>query len=162
RHPEDAVALLRLGVARNPDDILLRVELAMACYTWMKDKQATIDTLKPIIHDQRCDSITLGFYTSLLVDGREDFAALAQWAPWLEQNKAGGRECAECNRERTKVKTAGRAVQDFEKEPGRPPRTAEELREPGLMAREVVDLVVACVRIDATGKPRYPRYEELE
>ena len=157
-----AIELLEHGVARNPDDVRLETELAMAYYMTRHDRAAALRVLAKVVKDPRCDSITAGFYSSLLVDGREDYAALAQWNAWLDHPDDVVREMAELQIERAKRRIALRAIDDFKLERGRPPRTREELRLPGLMAPEVVDAVVESVWIDVALRPHFDRSDDLE
>jgi hypothetical protein len=157
-----AVELLELGVANNPDDLKLAVELAMAYYMNHHDREAALRVLSRVVKDPRCDSVTAGFYSSLLVDGREDFAALAQWDAWLEHPGEVVRRTAELQQQRAKRRIAIRAIDEFKLAKGRPPRTRDELRAPGLMAPEVVDAVIGSLWIDPAGRPQFPRLQELE
>lgn len=160
--PQRAIALLEKGVAANPGDIKLHVELAMAYFEYRKDRDATLAALDVVIKDPRCDALTMGFYDSLKVDARADFAALALWAPWLDDPNAEVRESAELYLERAKKRIALRAANDFSAEHGRPVRTPAELRDPALMAPEVYDAVLGALRIELTGRLTFPRLDELE
>lgn len=162
RDPDQAIALLERGVKENPGDIHLAVELAMALYMLKSDREGTLAVLGPVVKDPRCDAMTMGFYSSLLVDGRQDFAALAQWVAWLDHPNALVRELAELHLERSKRRIALRAIDEFQLKQGRPPLTRDELRLPGLMAPDVVESVLSTLRIDATGRPSFPRCDELE
>jgi hypothetical protein len=162
RDPDRAIALLEDGVARNPDDLRLGVDLAMSYYVNRHDRAATLKELEKVCASPDCDSLTKGFYASLLVDEREDFAALAQWQAFVESSNERVREMGELQQERAKRRIAIRACDEFKTRHGRPPRTANELREPGLMAPEVVEFVVDAIWIDAAGKYRFPHCDELE
>jgi hypothetical protein len=157
-----AVELLERGVARNPGDIKLAIELAMAYYMNRNDREAAKRVLARIVQDPRCDSITIGFYTSMLVDEREDFAALAQWQAWREHPNDVVRDMAELQQERAKRRIALRALDEFRLAQGRPARTRDELRGHGLMAPEVVDVVLDALWIDVACRPVFLRLEELE
>lgn len=159
---ERAIALLEKGAAANPDDLKIAVELAMAYFEYKQDRAATVKVLEKVVKDPRCDAITMGFYDSLLVDDRADFAALAQWAPWLDSPNDEVREGAELFQERVKKRIAFRAFNDFETEHHRKARTPDELRDPKLMAREVFDLVLPAVQIDLTGHLHFAHLDELE
>jgi hypothetical protein len=160
--PDKAIALLELGVANNPGNIKLAIELAMAHYVSKHDRDAAMRVLAGVVRDPRCDSLTVGFYASLLVDRREDFAALAQWEAWREHPNEVVQDMAELQQERAKRRIAMRAVEEFRQSEGRPPRSRVELRRPGLMAPEVVDVVLDAVWIDTSGRARFPRLEEFE
>jgi len=160
--PDRAVELLKRGVARNPRDIRLAIELAMAHYMNDKDREATLRVLSKVVDDPRCDSVTIGFYSSLLIDGREDFAALAQWDAWLDHPNELVRETAALQQERAKRRIALRAIDEFRQLHGRPPRTRDELRGAGLMADAVERAVLDALWIDVACRPRFPRIEELE
>ncbi|MBL8840292.1 MAG: hypothetical protein JNL90_02060 [Planctomycetes bacterium] len=162
RHPDRAIELLEEGVAKNPDDLRLAVELAMAVYTHHKDRERTLAILEPVVKDPSCDALTMGFYSSLLVDGRQDYAALAQWAGYLDHSNELVRETAALQIERAKRRIALRAIEEFKATVQRPPLTADELRRPGLMAPEVVDPVVASLWIDPALRPRFEKCDELE
>ena len=162
RDPDRAITLLERGVAENPRDLRLAVELAMAWYTSRQDRERTLEILERVVADPRCDAITMGFYTSLLIDSREDYAALAQWVGWLDHSNELVRETAELQLERVKRRIAIRAMDDYATRMGRKPRVPDDLRLPGLMAAEVVETVLAGLRIDMTGRPRFDRCDELE
>lgn len=157
-----AIALLEKGAAANPDDVKIALELAMAYFEYKQDRAATLRVLERVVKHPQCDAITLGFYNSLLVDERADFAALAQWAPWLDNENDVVREGAELWQERVKKRIAFRAFNDFETEHHRKARSPEELRDPKLMAPEVFDLVLPAVQIDLTGRLHFSHLDELE
>lgn len=157
-----AVELLEKGVACNPDNLKLAVELATTYYMDRKDRKSALRVLERVVNDPRCDTLTKGFYSSLLVDGREDFAALAQWVNWLDHPNELVKENAQLQQERSKRRIALRAIDEFKSRCGRPPRTRDELRMPGLMAPEVVDVVLESLEISVACKPRFPRMEELD
>ena len=159
---ERAIALLEKGAAANPDDLKIAVELAMAYFEYKHDRAATVRVLEKVVKDPRCDAITMGFYDSLLVDERADFAALAQWAPWLDSPNEEVREGAELFQERVKKRIAFRAFNDFEAEHHRKAHAPDELRDPKLMAPEVFDLVLPAVQIDLTGHLHFAHLDELE
>jgi hypothetical protein len=160
--PDRAIALLEHGVAENPDDIRLAVELAMTWYTSHQDRERTLEVLHRVVADPRCDAITMGFYTSLLIDSREDYAALAQWVGWLDHSNELVRETAELQLERVKRRIAIRAMDDYSARMGRKPLVPDDLRLPGLMAPEVVETVLEGLRIDVAGRPHFGRSEVLE
>jgi hypothetical protein len=157
-----AVELLERGVANNPDDLRLAVELAMTHYMNRHDRASALQVLSRVVKDPRCDSVTAGFYNSLLVDGREDFAALAQWETWAEHPNDLVREMAALQQERAKRRIALRAIDEYKRDQGRPPCTRDELRANRLMAPEVVNAVLGSLWIDLAGRPRFPRLDELE
>jgi hypothetical protein len=157
-----AIELLERGVAANPGNLRLAVELAMVWYMQRHDREKALEVLEPVVRDPRCDSITMGFYASLLVDQRQDFAALAQWAAWLDHGSELVRENAELQLERAKRKIAIRAADEFRERTGRSPRTPDDLRLPGLIAPEAVDLVLDTMWIDVAGKLEFDRCAELE
>lgn len=159
---ERAIKLLEKGVAANPDDLKVAVELAMAYFEYKHDRGKTVAVLEKVVKDPRCDAITMGFYDSLLVDDRADFAALAQWAPWLDSPNDEVREGAELFQERAKKRIAFRAFNEFEATHHRKARAPEELRDPQLMAAEVYDLVLPAVQIDMTGHLHFSHLDELE
>jgi hypothetical protein len=162
RDKERAIELLEKGAAANPDDLKLAVELAMAYFEYKQDRAATVKVLEKVVKDPRCDAITMGFYNSLLVDDRADFAALAQWAPWLDSPNDEVREGAEFFQELVKKRIAFRAFNDYEAEHHRKARSPEELRDPKLMAPEVFELVLPAVQIDLTGHLHFAHLDELE
>jgi hypothetical protein len=157
-----AVELLELGVANNPDDLRLAIDLAMTYYMHRHDRDAAMRVLAKVVKDPRCDSVTVGFYASLLVDGREDFAALAQWDGWLDHPNDYVREIAELQQERAKRRIALRAIDEFTQVRGRPPLTRDELRAPGLMAPAVADAVIGSLWIDLVGRPSFTRGDDLD
>lgn len=160
--PDRAIALLERGCAANPDDLRLAVELAMVWYTHRQDREKTLAVLERVVKDPRCDSITMGFYSSLLIDGRQDFAALAQWVGWLDHSNELVRENAELQFERAKRRIGLRAADEFTTTQHRAPRVLADLRTPGLIAPDAVDLVLGSARIDLGGRITFPRCEELE
>ncbi len=162
RDPTRAIALLERGVAENPLDLRLAVELAMTWYTNRQDRERTLKVLEPVVKDPRCDAMTMGFYVSLLVDSREDYAALAQWVGYLDHPTDLVRESAELQLERVKRRIALRAIDDYTTEVGRAPLSSNDLRRPGLMAPEVVEAVLGSTRLDSTGRPHFDRCDELE
>jgi len=162
KDPDRAIALLEQGVAENPDDLRLAVELAMTWYTSRQDRGQTLAVLQRVVSDPRCDAVTMGFYSSLLIDSREDYAALAQWVGWLDHSNELVRETAELQLERAKRRIAIRAMDDYATRLGRKPRVPDDLRLAGLMAPEVVETVLAGLRIDVAGRPRFARCDELE
>jgi hypothetical protein len=162
RDKDRAIALLEKGAAANPDDLKVAVELAMAYFEYKQDRAATARILAKVVKDPRCDAITMGFYDSLLVDDRADFAALAQWAPWLGSSNDEVREGAELFQERAKKRIAFRAFNEFEATRHRKARSPEELRDPKLMAPEVFELVLPAVEIDLTGHLHFAHLDELE
>ena len=157
-----AIALLERGVAANPDDLRLAVELAMIWYMQRHDREKALAVLEKVVRDPRCDSITMGFYASLLVDQRQDFAALAQWVTWLDHGNELVRENAELQLERAKRKIAIRAADEYRERVGRPPLTPDDLRLEGLIAPEAVDLVLETTWINVAGKLEFERCAELE
>ncbi len=157
-----AIELLELGVARNPDDLRLAIELAMTYYRDLHDRAATLRVLERVVKDPRCDSVHAGFYSSLLVDSREDFAALAQWEAWREHPNEIVKEVAELQQERAKRRIALRAIAEFRQTHGRAPLTRDDLREPGLMAPSVVDVVLDSLWIDTAARPQFSRCDEFE
>jgi hypothetical protein len=156
-----AVELLERGVANNPEDLRLLIELGMTYYMERKDAEAAIRVLKKAVEDPRCDSMTIAFYSSLLIDSREDYAALHQWDTWLDHPNEYVREMAVLQQERGKRRIALRAIDEFHQRTGRPPRIAEELRLRGLMAPSVVDDVVASLWIDVACRPHFLKCDEL-
>jgi hypothetical protein len=162
RDADGAIALLEKGVAENPSHLRLSVELAMAWYQLRHDRERTLAVLERVVADPRCDAITMGFYSSLLVDSREDYAALAQWVGWLDHGNALVRETAELQLERAKRRIALRALGEYETRLGRKPLRRDDLRLPGLMAPDVVETVLSGLRIDVAGRPRFDRCDELE
>jgi hypothetical protein len=156
-----AIDLLKKGVAANPDDVKLQVELAMAYFEYKKDRAATLAVLAKTIKNPNCDAITMGFYDSLQVDDRADFAALALWAPWLDSPNAEAKEEAELYLERTKKRIAFRAWNEFKDAHGRVAKSKAELRDPKLMAAEVFEPVLGCFEI-AGEALRFPHLDELD
>ena len=104
-----AIDLLQKGVAAIPDDIRLQVELAMAYFEYRKDRAATLAVLAKAVKNPKCDAITMGFYDSLMVDDRADYAALALWAPWLDSPNDEAKDEAQLQFERAKKRIAFRA-----------------------------------------------------
>jgi tetratricopeptide (TPR) repeat protein len=157
-----AIALLEKGVAANPKDIRLNVELAMAYFEYRKDRAATLAVLERIKDSPDIDPITLGFYDSLKVDARADYAALALWAPWLDDPNEEAREVAQLFLERTKKEIFFRAWNEYQALHGKKATRLEQLRDPALMAPEVFDPVLSSVQILAGGKLRFAHLDELE
>lgn len=160
--PQRAIALLERGCAENPDNLRLAVELAMVWYTHRHDREQTLAVLERVVKDPRCDSMTMGFYSSLLVDARQDYAALAQWVGWLDHGNEWVRENAELQLERSKRRIALRAIDEFTVKEGRRPLRRDDLRQPGLIAPDAVDMVIGSLRIDVTGRALFGRCDQLE
>jgi hypothetical protein len=158
---ESAIDLLKKGVANNPDDVKLQIELAMAHFEYKKDRAATLAVLAKVVKHPKCDAITMGFYDSLLVDDRADYAALATMAPWLDSANVDVKEEAELYLERTKKLIAFRAWNEFKDKHGRDAKTKDELRDKSLMAPEVFEPVLGSFEIDGD-KLRFPRLDELD
>lgn len=162
RDPVRAIALLERGVAENPGDLRLAIELAMTWYMNRGDRAKTLEVLEPVVKDPDCDAVTMGFYTSLLVDDRSDFAALAQWAGYLDHGNELVRETAALQLERAKRRIALRAIDEYEAKAGRPPLTRDDLRRPDLIAPDAMEAVIGALWIDPAGRARFERCDELE
>ncbi len=156
-----AIDLLKKGVASVPGDVKLQIELAMAYFEYKNDRAATLAVLEDVIKNPKCDGITLGFYDSLKIDARADYAALALYAPWLDSPNEDAKSEARLQFERAKKRIAFRAWNQFKDEHGREATSKDELRDPKLMAPEVVEPVLDCFEI-VDGKLHFPSLDELD
>ena len=163
RNPDEAIALLTKGIANNPDSAGLHVTLAMVYYEFKKDREKTIDLLEAASRLPGIDSLSLAMLSSLRVDSRDDFTALAVWAKQLDEaHNAKVRTICEYELWRTKAQIAARASREFAAQHGRPPRDAGELRDPKLISATALDLVLEGLSFDEKGRVRYERLAELD
>ena len=162
RDPDRAIELLETGVEKNPERVELRIDLAMAYFMHREDRENTIRHLEVAVADPGCDAFTKGFYSSLLVDDRSDYAALAQWLPYLEHDDVQVRDIAELYLERARRRIFLRALHEYEEEHGQRPPDTMALRDERYMAEEVFDAVLSAARLLPTGRPSFPRLDELE
>ena len=156
------IDLLKQGVASNPDNIELKVKLAMAYLMHAKDRPKAIEQLQQVVNDPRCDALTAGLCASLLVDEREDIAALSYWVQYLEYDNEDVQEVARLYYERAKKRIFIRAFNEFETKYGRPPQSVDELRGKSLIAEPVEQEVLSAGVISAAGSLEFPDLVELE
>lgn len=167
RNPEEAIKLLTKGIEKNPDSAGLYVALAMVHYEFAKDKAAgkakAIELLEKASTMPGIDSLSLAMLASLKVDEHDDFAALAVWARNLEQApNRRARVVCEYELWRTKQLIADRAIREFKKAHGRPPKSPDEIRDPKLIDPKSIDVVLEGMTLDAQGFARYERLVVLE
>ena len=163
RDGERAIALLERGVERLPDNLDLRVQLAMEYFRERQDRDATIRTLEPAIENPRCSPLTRGFYSSLLIDERADAAALMQWMDFLEDPNPLVSGEAERRLQMVLKRIAIRAWNEYLDLHGNHAPQKELLREERFMAPAVYDAVLGCFEIEPGGQRlRFPRLLELE
>jgi tetratricopeptide (TPR) repeat protein len=163
RNPDEAIALLSKGIAKNPDSAGLHVALAMVYYEYKKDKAKAVELLEKASVLPGIDSLSLAMLASLRVDERDDFTALAVWAKQLDgAPNANVRTICEYELWRTKALIAARASREFAAAHGRPPADAAELRDPKLISASALDVVLEGLTVDAKGRPHYEHLDELD
>lgn len=164
RNPDAAIELLSKGIERNPDAAGLYVQLAMVYFEYKKDNAKTIELLEKASTMPGIDSLSIAMLAAMKVDAHDDFVAIAYWAKALEDApNAKARSICEYELARTKSLIAGRAARDYAKaHDGRPPKTADDVRDEKLMSRTVFDVVLEGLQFDATGRAHYDKLTELE
>ncbi len=155
-----AIDLLELGVHNNPDDLLLRLDVAWSHYQYRKDRNKAIEHLEVAARNPGCDAFILRLLSWFRVNERDDVPAILQWTEWLESPNKAVRDKAEWCLGKTRLEIASRAIGEFEKKTGHKPSSIAELRGKGLIDSEVENVVLLSMEL-IDGRPRLGRYDEL-
>jgi hypothetical protein len=168
RDDDAATRLLERGIERNPEVAALHTKLAME--HWKRYERTRDPAERARAHERLrvaaglpgCDALSLSMLSSLEIEGRDDWLALAHWAQIFEQGTGQVRALGERELLGTKRRIAQRAMREFEAREGRPPASPDELRDPTLIEERVIDFVLDGMEVAGPGRARYARLEELE
>lgn len=164
--PEEAVALLRRGVAQNPRDWRLRQDLGMFYFFFLSDGAHASEALMEGARVPGAPPFLKALAAQVLVKGGERQSAKMLWQQIYEQSEPGqlkdnaGLHLAQLQ-SLDAIDALNEAAMEFARRAGRPPASLEELRRSGLTAAPVVDAVGTPFEYNAsTGKaslsPRSP------
>ena len=153
--------LLQDGVDKNPDNVRLRLKLALHYLERDQDRVSALEHLRWVLDDPRCDAMTAALASALMVDEGQDLAAFAYWTQFLDHGNEQVREVSELHYERIKRKIVLRTWNAFVEREGREPNTVQEMNDGVLLTREVAELVLSSMHLQ-DGKRSFPRLDELE
>jgi tetratricopeptide (TPR) repeat protein len=142
--PEEAVALLRRGVERNPRNWRLRQDLGLFYFFFLKDYARASEVLQEAAHLPAAPPFLKTLAAQVLVKGGERQSAKMLWQQIYEQSEPGQlKDNAAFHLGQLQSLDAADALNaasaEFARRAGRPPASLEELRRSGLTAAPIVD-----------------------
>jgi tetratricopeptide (TPR) repeat protein len=142
--PEEAVALLRRGVERNPRNWRLRQDLGLFYFVFLNDYVQASEVLQEAAQLPAAPPFLKTLAAQVLVKGGERKSAKMLWQQIYEQSEPGQlKDNAAFHLGQLQSLDAADALnaasEEFARRAGRPPASLEELHRSGLTAAPIVD-----------------------
>jgi tetratricopeptide (TPR) repeat protein len=156
--PEEAVALLRRGVEKNPRNWKLRQDLGLFYLFFMNDPTRTSEILLEGANIPGAPPFLKTLAAYVLVKGGERQSALLLWQQIYEQSEPGQlKDNAALHLRQLQsleaIDALNAAAAEFAQRVGRPPATLDELRRSGRTTAPVVDVAGTAFEYNpSTGK----------
>ena len=142
--PEEAIALLRRGVAHNPGDWRLRQDLGLFYFFFLNDGVRASEVLQQGAQLPGAPPFLKTLAAQVLMKGGERQSAKMLWQQIYEQSEPGqlkdnaGLHLGQLQ-SLDAIDALNAASAEFARHAGRPPASLEELRRSGLTATPIVD-----------------------